>query len=256
MPSTQVRFKAPTPCSEGRTRHQQRDGGLHLNVALHNSGSSIAIPADGFTLDASHPQTGIAAPTVTGAFGSGQTAASQNVVFVNTGTVRGTLRRHTGVAVTGGFVVLYRNSPYLNTSLNVAATALRMTGCAGATAHGYLKQRAARPSQPRQSPSWPVRPPTPTSRSDDRHGRGNRTTATGAWRQRLRPALRYERHHTSVGQSTRTLRAVTFTDVPIAPSSLRPRSRTRASQRRQPHGVQDQVDKDLTPSDSGRSRGR
>jgi hypothetical protein len=74
------------------------DGGFTVANAL----------ADAFTVTARHPKTNVVAPPVAGTFEPGQTTATADVVFSNTGTIRGVVRRHAGQPVTAGSIV----SPY------------------------------------------------------------------------------------------------------------------------------------------------
>ncbi|MGZ4843338.1 MAG: beta strand repeat-containing protein [Candidatus Angelobacter sp.] len=86
------------------------DGTYILASSFNNSGSSIPVPLDAFTVQAFHPFTGIASPAANGTFASGQTSAAQDVIFTNTGVVQGFVRRHTGAAVNNGSVELFGSS--------------------------------------------------------------------------------------------------------------------------------------------------
>ncbi len=94
----------------GRTHLLQSDanGLFSVTSILNDVGTSRAIPIDAFTLQARHPLTGVQAPEAIGNFPADQTTAMQDILFTNTGVVRGTVRRHTGAAVTGGRVLFFR----------------------------------------------------------------------------------------------------------------------------------------------------
>jgi hypothetical protein len=122
---TQVRLKSRNVLF-GRTYFgsSNANGVFTFTSKLDNSGGSIAIPIEGFTLQAFHPQTARQAPITSGGFAIAQTTTTQNIVFSNTGVVRGTVRRHTGAAVTGqfspGFVQITGSNPFLNITVNLA----------------------------------------------------------------------------------------------------------------------------------------
>ena len=90
----------------GRTQslNAGADGSFSFTSTFNDFGSSRPIPVDGFVLQAFHPQTFFQAPDALGSFPEGQTSAAQDAVFSNTGVLRGTVRRHTGAAVTSGAV--------------------------------------------------------------------------------------------------------------------------------------------------------
>src|SRR5262249_5544232 len=67
---------------------------------LTGTTTQTVIPADAFTLSATHPQTGLKV-SVTGAFAAGQTTTTQNVIFANSVTVTGTVINGTGAPMTG-----------------------------------------------------------------------------------------------------------------------------------------------------------
>jgi hypothetical protein len=90
--------------SRTRVVNSDANGNFSLASTFNDSGSTVAIPLDSFTLQATHPFTGVAAPSVIGSFAAGQTSAVQNIVFSNTGLVEGVVSRHTGVAVSNGLV--------------------------------------------------------------------------------------------------------------------------------------------------------
>ena len=91
----------------------QSSNALFSRIRFLNSDSASAIftiqsrtfpvPVDGFILRATHPQTAVIAPDTPGTFAAGIQATTQDVLFTNTGSVNGTVRRGTGVvASTGG----------------------------------------------------------------------------------------------------------------------------------------------------------
>jgi hypothetical protein len=73
--------------------------------AFQGSFSAPIVPVDDFTLQATHPQTGVVSPLTPGTF-PGDTAALQNVVFGNTGTISGFVRRTSAVVISAGSVLV------------------------------------------------------------------------------------------------------------------------------------------------------
>ena len=90
------------------------DGTFVFASALTDFSSSRAIPTEAFTLQGSHPVFGgVAAarpPAVTGNFAAGSQAAQQDVIYSNTGILRGTVRFNgapaAGAQVNAGGAVL------------------------------------------------------------------------------------------------------------------------------------------------------
>ncbi|MBD0324184.1 MAG: carboxypeptidase regulatory-like domain-containing protein, partial [Aldersonia sp.] len=71
-----------------------------------NSSSNISISTgDGFTLETTHAQTSVPL-TVNGAFDSGATTVTRDMVFTGTGIVKGTVRRHTSAIAPSSTVKL------------------------------------------------------------------------------------------------------------------------------------------------------
>ena len=106
IPSTSVFFRSANPLF-GRTYAAvtASDGRFVFTSAFDDVGTSRAIPSDAFTLRAQHPVLTalVLSPTVTGTFTEGTTAAAQDVVFSNTGRLRGTVRLN-GTSVGGAQV--------------------------------------------------------------------------------------------------------------------------------------------------------
>ncbi|HXH07600.1 MAG TPA: Ig-like domain-containing protein, partial [Vicinamibacterales bacterium] len=67
------------------------DGSFSFVGTLTDTGTSRAVPLDGFTLEATGPVS-IGSPAIPGTFAAGAAVAEQNVVFSNTGLVRGLVR--------------------------------------------------------------------------------------------------------------------------------------------------------------------
>lgn len=107
IPGGQVQFKS-NHVLFGRTHFTFADNAGSFNLAANfdDFGGALAIPVDGFTLSAQHPQTGAQSPNFTGTFAGGQTTATRDIIFSNTGIVRGVVRRHTGQPVAAGVVQL------------------------------------------------------------------------------------------------------------------------------------------------------
>ncbi|HMD96237.1 MAG TPA: carboxypeptidase regulatory-like domain-containing protein [Terriglobia bacterium] len=114
VPNSQVRFKSNNNFF-GRTQFATSDANGNFSFAstFNNYGGSVAIPLDAFTLSATDSTTGAQSPQATGSFAQGQTTATQNVMFTNTGLITGTVQRDTGAAVTtGGYVQYVSNNGY------------------------------------------------------------------------------------------------------------------------------------------------
>jgi hypothetical protein len=82
-----------------------QDGHFAFTGAINDTGTSRAIAVDAFTLQADHPALAslIQSPPADGGFAAGSTTAAQDVVFSNTGFVRGIVRFN-GTAVSGASV--------------------------------------------------------------------------------------------------------------------------------------------------------
>jgi 5-hydroxyisourate hydrolase-like protein (transthyretin family) len=105
IPNAQVRFKSDN-LFYSRQQTVTSDGAGTFTLAANGTtnGSTVLIPADNFTLVATHPLTQVQSPVVTGSFPPGQTSISQNIVFSNTGQVAGTVRDAHGNPVSSGVV--------------------------------------------------------------------------------------------------------------------------------------------------------
>src|SRR5262249_43951313 len=64
-----------------------------VNGAFSFDSASATIPLDGFSLEAVHPVTRVTSTSASGLFAPGAAAATVNVVFSNTGIVRGHVQR-------------------------------------------------------------------------------------------------------------------------------------------------------------------
>ena len=67
-------------------------------------GPNVTVPREAFTLEASHPFTNVVSAPAVAAFAAGSTTAAANIVFSNTGIVKGTVRRTSGALVPGASV--------------------------------------------------------------------------------------------------------------------------------------------------------
>ena len=120
----------------GRTYYTNSDGAgiFTFDTSFSSTGGSRLVPIDGFTLQASHPRTGVTSPFVAGAFDAGATLASRDIVFSSTSILNGTVRRHTGAAVTNGTVLAHSATPPLSVSTSIVNDAsYRLTGLPAAT---------------------------------------------------------------------------------------------------------------------------
>jgi hypothetical protein len=78
------------------------DGSFVFQGVLHG----IVIPAENFSVSATHPITQVTSPAFPGSFPAGASSAAQNIIFTNTGTVTGTVSRGPVVLNTAGTIVL------------------------------------------------------------------------------------------------------------------------------------------------------
>ena len=92
----------------GRTYSANADqtGKFGFASTLNNSGSTLAVPIDAFTLIATDNQTGVISPATIGTFPAGLLTTTQNVVFTNSGLVTGTVKRDNGDVVSFGTVTI------------------------------------------------------------------------------------------------------------------------------------------------------
>jgi 5-hydroxyisourate hydrolase-like protein (transthyretin family) len=122
--SVQAKFKSDS-LFFGRTYtavYTIADGSFALQGA-QTSTSQIAIPAGGgFTLTARHPESQVDAPPVTAAFADGETQVTADIVFSNTGLVKGVVKRHTGTPVTSGTVTLTFGSVGINRTIGATSS--------------------------------------------------------------------------------------------------------------------------------------
>lgn len=119
-PFTQVSFKSDNVLF-GRTYRVSADAiGAFALAAASDDGFSRPIPLEGFALVAQHPATNVFSPSTPGVFESGSALAQRDVVFNNTAMVSGTVKRHTGAAVTSGTVrlsLVLNGSPIVSTAI-------------------------------------------------------------------------------------------------------------------------------------------
>jgi hypothetical protein len=106
----------------GRTRFASSDGSGNFSFAptFDDFGGTVAVPIDSFTLQATHPFTGVQSPILTDNFPAGHISIAETLVFTNTGVVTGVVSR-AGVAVTNG-VVSVNNFFFDQTNINTDGT--------------------------------------------------------------------------------------------------------------------------------------
>jgi hypothetical protein len=127
IPNAQVTFRSNN-IFYGRTRFGFTDanGAFTFASAFDDFGDSVTIPVDSFTLQATHPFTGVQSPVLTGNFAAGQNSAVEQLVFSNTGVVTGVVSR-AGVAVTNGVVSVNNFFFFDQTNINTDGT-YKLTG--------------------------------------------------------------------------------------------------------------------------------
>ena len=82
------------------------DGSFNLTGSANPGSSGVALPVEGFNVQAQHPLTRIISPSYTGAYAQGATTAAQDIIFSNTGTIKGTIYRGPVLLNTSGTVVI------------------------------------------------------------------------------------------------------------------------------------------------------
>lgn len=94
-------------------------GMFQLKAKANGDGHAIAIPIGPFSMSARHPQTGETTPAAPVNFPAGAAEVTHDLVFINTGNIRGTVARHNGSLVTGGTVRVYLpDVGYINAAIN------------------------------------------------------------------------------------------------------------------------------------------
>lgn len=90
----------------GRTYSFTADGNgaFSIDPVLADFGRSIAVPMDGYTLQAFDQVTGLQSPSTIGSFPAGFVNSQQNIVFTNSGLVTGIVKRANGDVVSFGTV--------------------------------------------------------------------------------------------------------------------------------------------------------
>jgi uncharacterized repeat protein (TIGR01451 family) len=107
VPSARVNFQSESPYY-ARTRQltANSSGEFAFTGIIRPGGGSLPIPVAGFQLVATDPPTGFASPATPGRFEVGLLNATQDILFSNSGTVAGEIRRASGEVVTTGSVSL------------------------------------------------------------------------------------------------------------------------------------------------------
>jgi len=102
VPNATVRLRSASAyLGRAYSRTTDGNGSFSFVGALNDSGSSVAIPVEGFALVATDSPTGYSSPEVSGGFGPGLLVADQDVVFSNSGILLGTVTRAGGVVTVG-----------------------------------------------------------------------------------------------------------------------------------------------------------
>jgi hypothetical protein len=100
VPAATVTLRSLSPYyRRAYTASTLANGSFSFAQTLGGGSGNIAVPIDGFTLQAALGS--VQSPAAGGSFAASQTTAVANVLFTNAGVIRGTVRRHTGVPATG-----------------------------------------------------------------------------------------------------------------------------------------------------------
>lgn len=107
IPNAQIVFQSNNLLYNRQQSFSSDSSGLFtIATNLTDNGNTFIVPADNFTLVATHPFTRVQSPVVAGSFPPGQTSINQNIVFSNTGQVAGTVRDAHGNPVSSGIAQL------------------------------------------------------------------------------------------------------------------------------------------------------
>lgn len=90
----------------GRTYRTSTDSSGRFSLASKYFGQSnvVAIAQDRFSATATHPHTSAVTVPAVGTFDAAQATVQKDLIFIGTGNLTGTVKRHTGAAVTSGYV--------------------------------------------------------------------------------------------------------------------------------------------------------
>ena len=107
VPGAPVRLRSNHPIFQ-RLLQARSDGAgrYQVRTVFDNSGGSVVVPRDAFTVDADHPVSRVKSPPYVGEFAGGSATATRDVLFTDTSTVTGTVRRANGEVVSNGSVRL------------------------------------------------------------------------------------------------------------------------------------------------------
>lgn len=138
---TRLRIKGQHPLF-GRTYSVVADeaGKFTLQAGEFGTSRVVAIAQDRYTVEATHPHTRAVA-TAEGRFTAGQPTQGQDMVFVGTGNLRGSVKRHTGAAVTSGTAMVPYRFPGDASATSKLSTPIQSDGTyqfTGITPADYL----------------------------------------------------------------------------------------------------------------------
>ncbi|MEM9557540.1 MAG: carboxypeptidase regulatory-like domain-containing protein [Acidobacteriota bacterium] len=106
VPNTTVRWRSGSPLFDRVHTVRANGAGVYgLAARFNNSGSNLAVPRRDFTVEATHPRTGVVSAPALGDFGGAQ-QATRDIVFSQTGLVTGVVQRLDGTVASGGTVRL------------------------------------------------------------------------------------------------------------------------------------------------------
>lgn len=98
----EVTFRSKHPLfARARSTSSNTQGAFEFRSRLDGSSGNAVIPVHAFDLVAHHPNSGTSTATTPGDFAPAQTRATQDLVFVGSGDLRGLVRRHNQATVGG-----------------------------------------------------------------------------------------------------------------------------------------------------------
>ena len=122
VPNAPIRLRSNHPLFQRLIELKSDGQGSYTRATVFtDDGKNKVVPRYPFTVEADHPQTLIMSPPYVGDFAAGNATATQDIVFTDTGTITGSVKRTGGEVVTDGKVTLQATGQILSLQQNTAA---------------------------------------------------------------------------------------------------------------------------------------
>ncbi|HEX4954150.1 MAG TPA: carboxypeptidase regulatory-like domain-containing protein [Thermoanaerobaculia bacterium] len=119
VPAARVFVRSSHPIFQRLLKPTANGSGVYgVTTNYTDDGNSVVLPRFDFTARADNPVTLVMSPSYTGSFGAGQTA-TRDIVFTDTGTIFGTVRRSNGEVVSSGSVKLTGATQLITVTKNI-----------------------------------------------------------------------------------------------------------------------------------------